>query len=134
MASLLRRFERNQIFSNDEAWLLFRIAALGEAFGWTLLIIGITLERYLLPGNYWSVLLAGRIHGTLFFLYLLATLGLYPNLHWSRGRGLAALLASVPPYGSLIFERWASYRRQRRRLQIYSRSLLCKMLADSLAA
>lgn len=112
MFSLLRKFERNQVFSETDSWMLFRLAAVAEACGWTMLIAGIGCERYILPGNDTPVLLAGKIHGMLFLLYALAAAGLYPTLHWSRKRALLALLASVPPYGSLLFEQWASHARR----------------------
>lgn len=127
--SSLKKFESNQVFNESEAWTLFKLAAIGEAIGWTLLITGLALKRFVVHGNNLPVLLAGRVHGVLFLLYALAGLGLYPNLRWSRRRALVATIASVPPYGSLLFEQWASYRRKNSRLKTYSRSLLLSMLA-----
>jgi integral membrane protein len=108
---LLERFENNTVFTNDEAWGLFRLAAIGEACGWSLLISGIILRHFL--GNNDPVIIAGQIHGMLFFCYAAAALVLYPNLNWSR------LIASVPPYGSLLFEQWASYKRSSTQLNVY---------------
>jgi integral membrane protein len=130
LLSLIRKFESNQVFSEEEAWMLFRIAAILEACGWTLLIIGILFERYILPGNNVSVLLAGRTHGVLFLLYVLAAVGLYPNLNWSRKRSFIALIASVPPYGSLLFEQWAQYIRNRSSFKIYSRCILFALICE----
>jgi len=119
MLSALRKFERNQVLSEGDSWLLFRIAAIAEACGWTMLIAGIACERYLLPGNNITVLIAGKIHGMLFLLYALAAAGLYPTLHWSRKRAFVALVASVPPYGSLLFERWAHHVRRSSQFSTY---------------
>jgi integral membrane protein len=132
MASLLKRFETNNVFRENEAWSLFRLAAIGEAIGWSLLISGILCKQYLLHGNNDPVLFAGQIHGMLFFLYALSSLGLYPSLHWSRRRACIALLASIPPYGSLLFEQWASYKRHRSALQTYSQCIRWMLLLDQL--
>jgi integral membrane protein len=128
--SLLYRFEHNNSFSESEAWSLFRLAAIGEACGWTLLLSGIACKRYLLHGTNDPVLVAGQIHGLLFFLYALASLGLYPSLSWTRRRAFVALLASIPPYGSLLFEQWVSHKRHGAELQIYSYCVMWAMLAE----
>jgi integral membrane protein len=112
---LLNRFESNQVFNLDESWMLFRLAAIIEACGWTLLISGIAVQRFVLAVNNIPVLIAGRIHGIMFLTYALASIGLYPTLRWSRKQAFIALLASVPPYGSIIFEEIARhfyYRKQ----------------------
>jgi integral membrane protein len=127
---LFRKFETNRLFSTDEGWMLFRVAAIGEACGWTLLIIGLAIERYILPGNKIPVLIAGRIHGMLFLLYALAAIGLYPALHWSRWRAVLALAASVPPYGSLVFERWASFLRSSSEFRAFRCCLLLAMVSE----
>lgn len=107
MAALtwLNKFESNRVFTEGEGWALFRIAAITEAVGWTMLILGIMIEK--LTGSHIPVTLAGRTHGMLFVLYMIAAVGLYPTLKWSRLKALVALAASTPPYGSLIFEQWA---------------------------
>lgn len=114
--AVFAKFETNQAFTENEAWGLFKIAAFAEAVGWTLLITGIVLEH--LTGSHAYVAVAGRIHGTLFFGYMAAA-GLYPNLRWNRWQALIALLASVPPYGSLIFEQLASYQRRTNHAKVY---------------
>jgi len=124
---ILYRFEHNQAFTNNEAWFLFRAAAFAEAIGWTLLICGIVIEH--ITGNHDPVAVAGRIHGMLFFAYLAAA-GLYPNLGWGRWRGLIALAASVPPYGSLVFEQWSHYQRRTHHAQIYSRCMALTILTN----
>ena len=132
LSKLLKKFETNRIFLEPEAWSLFKLAAIAEACGWTLLIFGIGFEKYILPGNHLSVLIAGRIHGLLFSCYALSAIGLYPTLGWSRKKALAALLASIPPYGSLAFEQWASYTRQSTYFKTYRQNLLLTYLAGSL--
>lgn len=126
---LLRRFEVTKPFTEAEAWLLFRIAAIAEACGWTLLITGIIISRYLTPHNNTALILAGRTHGMLFLLYLVAAFGLYPSLGWSRWRAIVALAFSVPPYGTLVFERWASAKRHNAGFKSYQHYLLYNVLA-----
>jgi integral membrane protein len=129
MPTFLERFEHNNIFTESEAWSLFRLSAIGEACGWSLLISGILLKQYFRTND--PVLIAGQIHGILFFLYAIAALGLYPNLHWSRKKAFIALVASVPPYGSLLFEQWASYMRDRSEFKAYSQCILWNRVAQA---
>ncbi len=116
LSGVLRSYERFRPFTEGEAWGLFRLAALGEAFGWTLLIIGILLGKYVLPGNPAPVAIAGRIHGTLFLMYIAAVIATSPSQGWSFLRTMVAGIASVPPYGSLMFEQWAAHERRRTHL------------------
>ncbi len=108
--------------------MLFRLSAYAEAGGWTLLLLGMFLKQFVLHGNNGPVLIAGQLHGMLFLGYMLAALGLYPNLRWSRGRAFVALLASVPPYGSLLFEQWAAHQRRTSELRVYRRVWLLTLL------
>lgn len=128
MYKLLRRFETARPFTENEAWLLFRIAAIAEACGWTMLIAGILIERYITPGNDAAVIIAGQTHGMLFFGYMVAALGLYPSLGWSRWRALFALGFGVPPFGSLVFEQWAAYKRRNSGFKTYRHFLLYNVL------
>ena len=124
MLEILRKFETSRPFTEEEAWLLFRIAAVAEALGWTLLITGILIGKYITPHNNTAVLLAGQTHGMLFLTYCVASLGLYPSLGWSRWRSITALTFSVPPYGSLIFELWAASKRRNAGFRSYGQFLL----------
>jgi integral membrane protein len=117
--SILRKFESKSIFTENEAWMLFRLAAFGEAIGWTLLIFGIGWQKFAAGHSGIPVLLAGKIHGMLFLMYMLAAAGLYPALNWPRPKAFVALLASIPPYGSLIFERWSSFDRSNKAFKTF---------------
>jgi integral membrane protein len=101
---LYRRYQSFRPFTDDEAWLLFKLAAIGEAVGWSLLIGGILTQHFLWPTSNIPVLLAGRIHGTLFLIYIIAAIVLAPSLGWSLPRTILAGLCSVPPYGTLAYE------------------------------
>jgi len=127
--NLLRQFEEARPFTENEAWLLFRIAAFGEAIGWTLLIAGILIKHYVTPGNDTAVLIAGQIHGMIFFGYLVAALGLYPSLGWSRWRAMISLAASVPPYGTLAVELYAAHKRSNNGFKTYKQFLIYNAIA-----
>jgi integral membrane protein len=129
--NILQRFERARPFTESDAWLLFRIAAFGEAVGWTLLIAGILVQRYITPGNDTAVLIAGNIHGMIFFVYLVAALGLYPSLGWGRWRAIINLAASVPPYGTLVVEQWAAHTRKNAGFKSYRHFLLYNVLVTA---
>jgi integral membrane protein len=131
MRIFLRRFEDARPFTEEEAWLFFRLAAVAEACGWTLLISGILIGKYITPHNNTAVLLAGQTHGMLFLGYCVASLGLYPSLGWSRWKGIAALIFSVPPYGTLVFERWAALKRRNAGFKTYRHFLLYTALNAS---
>ncbi|HVA10701.1 MAG TPA: DUF3817 domain-containing protein [Candidatus Dormibacteraeota bacterium] len=111
-----KRVAYAQFFTDREAWNLFRLAAFGEAFGWTLLISSIVFKYYVTPGNNIPIDIAGQIHGTLFLIYIAAVVVLHPSLRWSPRRTLVAGLLSVPPYGTLVFEQWEA---RRRRVEAY---------------
>jgi integral membrane protein len=115
----LKRLENMQAFTEQDAWSLFKLAAIGEACGWTMLITSILCKRYVTIGNNIPVLIAGQVHGMLFLVYIVAVVVLYSSLKWSRKRMIVASIASVPPYGSLIFEQWAAYKRRSVALKTY---------------
>ncbi len=130
-ANLFQRFEAARPFTESESWLLFRIAAIAEACGWTLLLTGIVIGKYITPGNDTAVLIAGQTHGMLFLGYLMAALGLYPSLGWSRWKGLFALAFSIPPYGTLVFEQWAARKRRNAGFKTYHHYLLYNVLLQA---
>jgi integral membrane protein len=100
------------IFSDKEAWGIYRLSAFGEAFGWTLLIGSLGAQKYLMHGNKILVSFAGQIHGLLFFAYIAAVLATYASLGWSFKKGFLIGLMSVPPYGTLVAEMWLSRARK----------------------
>ncbi len=109
--AFLEKFERLELFSEREAWMLFRVAAFGEGIGWSLLGSAVLFGNRVLPHGD-AVKIAGQVHGTLFLLYLAITCAAYASLGWSRKRTIIAAAASIPPFGTLVFERWEAYRRQ----------------------
>lgn len=125
----LRRLEATKPFAEHEAWWLFRAAALAEAAGWTILIAGILIRHYQLPGSRIAVPIAGQVHGTIFIAYFGVLLATYSSLNWSRRKFLAAIVAGIPPYGTLAFEQWAAWTRSNKNCRLQFRSIVLHALA-----
>ena len=85
---------------------VFRVAAIAEAVSWTGLLVGMVF-KYLVVGNDIGVTVFGPIHGGLFLLYLAVTALVCRPLGWSIRTRVLAVAASVPPLGTLVFQRWA---------------------------
>jgi integral membrane protein len=124
-----KKIESARVFTDREAWNLFRLAAFGEAFGWTLLISGLAFTHYVTPGNNIAIDIAGQIHGTIFLVYIAAVVVLHPSLGWSPRRTLIAGLVSVPPYGTLVFEQWAAHQRHKEALSTYAQLVVRGVIA-----
>ncbi|HET9098544.1 MAG TPA: DUF3817 domain-containing protein [Candidatus Saccharimonadales bacterium] len=117
-------------FTREEAFMLFNIAAIAEAIGWTLLITGIIISKYITPGNDIAVQLAGHVHGVLFLFYVTAVIMLSPSLNFSFRRQVVAAACSVPPFGTLIFELWYSNDRRMREVTNIQSLLTYKQLLE----
>lgn len=129
--AFLSKLEAIQPFNEPQAWGLYKIAALSEAVGWTILITGILIRHYRLAGYRYAVPIAGQIHGTIFLVYFGVLLATYSSLRWSRTKFIAAALAGVPPYGTLVFEQWAVRQRQTKLLEAYFWSIALVVLTHS---
>jgi integral membrane protein len=85
----------------------FRVVAVAEALSWLGLMIGMYV-KYVPETTELGVQIFGPIHGGIFVAYVVAALVAARVLRWSIGTTLLALVASVPPLASVVFERWAS--------------------------
>lgn len=86
------------------AW--YRAAAFAEAVTWLGLLVGMAV-KYVGSGADTGVQVFGMIHGVVVLGYVAVCLLVARQLRWG-GRTLAlALLASVPPFGTVVFETWA---------------------------
>jgi integral membrane protein len=128
--TLARKLDATRPFTENEAWNLFRLAAFGEAIGWTILIIGIAIKHSSLSVHAYAVPIAGRIHGTLFILYFAALLAIATSVRWSRLRFVIALLVSIPPFGTLAFEQYLAHKRRDQAARTYFRNKLLAHLTD----
>lgn len=98
-----------RIFVPTNSLRLFRAAALLEAVSWAGLLTGMFF-KYVVVQNEIGVKIFGPIHGGLFILYVLAVLLVRERLVWTGRVTLLALVASVPPFATLVFERWVTRR------------------------
>lgn len=87
----------------------FRLVAVAEALSWVGLLLGMFL-KYVVDLGEGGVPVFGAVHGAVFVGYLLLALWVARPLGWSPGTVALALVASVPPFGSVVFERWAARR------------------------
>ena len=86
---------------------LFRVVAVAEALSWVGLLIGMYV-KYVPETTELGVKIFGPIHGGIFVAYVLVALLAARAFRWSAGTTLLALVASVPPLATVVFERWAS--------------------------
>ncbi|EHR62598.1 DUF3817 domain-containing protein [Saccharomonospora cyanea] len=91
---------------SNKAAVLFRVVAIAEAFSWTGLLVGMFL-KYVVELGEGGVPVLGMVHGVLFVLYLVTTLAVARPLGWRFGTVVLALLASIPPLFTWLFEKWA---------------------------
>jgi integral membrane protein len=85
----------------------FRAIAIAEAVSWAGLLAGMAL-KYGPPGNEIGVQVFGPLHGALFLIYIVVAFVTWPVVRWSTPVGLVAMFAAVPPFGTIVFERWAT--------------------------
>ncbi|BAH49413.1 DUF3817 domain-containing protein [Rhodococcus opacus] len=86
----------------------FRFVAILEAFTWLGLLIGMAFKYLPADGNEIGVKIFGPIHGGVFVLYLLVSLWTARKLSWNLVTIFWALVASVPPFGTVVYEVWAA--------------------------
>ncbi|MFD5829078.1 DUF3817 domain-containing protein [Lentzea sp. NPDC060358] len=85
----------------------FRIFALAEAISWAGLLLGMFF-KYVVVQNEIGVKIFGPIHGAVFVAFILVTLMARDPLKWDVRTLVIGLLSSIPPFGTVIFERWAA--------------------------
>ncbi|ANZ38173.1 export protein [Lentzea guizhouensis] len=85
----------------------FRILALAEAVSWAGLLLGMFF-KYVVVQNEIGVKIFGPIHGFIFVAFILVTLMAKDPLRWDARTLVLGLLSSIPPFGTVIFERWAA--------------------------
>jgi integral membrane protein len=83
-----------------------RWAAVAEAITWALLLTGMFL-KYVTRTTELGVQVFGMVHGVVFIAYCLATGLLWVDQRWPVSRLALGLLAAVPPFATVPFERYA---------------------------
>ncbi|KAA9155764.1 DUF3817 domain-containing protein [Amycolatopsis acidicola] len=92
---------------SSKAALVFRVAAVAEAFSWAGLLIGMILKYGFHTSHEGGVPVLGMVHGVIFVLYVITSLSVFKPLGWRPKTLLLALLASIPPLFTWWFETWA---------------------------
>jgi integral membrane protein len=110
-------YDKTHWFTDEEAWGVFRFFAILETVGWTLLIFAIVYRRLGLPEADSVVSFAGHLHGMGFVLYFIFVLLVARSMEWGIWRIGIAVVAGMPPYGSIIFEQLMS--RYRKKQPVY---------------
>jgi integral membrane protein len=88
---------------------LFRTVAVAEAVTWALLLGGMFL-KYVTETTEVGVSIGGMLHGVVFIAYCLTTVVVAVDQKWSAGRTLLGLVASIPPFFTVLFDRYAERR------------------------
>lgn len=106
--------DMDHIFTDREAWFLFRWAAWLETVGWTCLLIGILFQVAHWPGDTWLLPIGGSLHGMFVIAYMLVAFFAHRSFRrkWSLPKLLIAEVINMIPYGALVFELREAYLRQ----------------------
>lgn len=89
--------------------ILFRRVAIAEAITWALLLAGMFL-KYVTETTELGVRIFGMVHGVVFIAYGLTTLLVWIDQRWSFKQGALGLLAAIPPFFTIWFDRGAEKR------------------------
>ncbi|MFI5835695.1 DUF3817 domain-containing protein [Micromonospora sp. NPDC051300] len=93
-----------------DGWVrAFVVAAIAEACSWAALLAGMAV-KYGPPRDEIGVQVFGPIHGGLFVAYGLLVLVVARRRRWSLVQTGLALASAVPPFATVLFERWARRR------------------------
>lgn len=82
------------------------VTATVEAITWAGLLVGMILKR-VLDVTEVGVQVFGPLHGAAFIAYTVSAILAWRAQRWSAATGSLALVASLPPFGTVLFHRWA---------------------------
>lgn len=83
----------------------FRFVAVAEAITWLALLVAMFFKWVL--GHSEAVAVPGMVHGIVFIVFVLTSLVTARQLRWSMSITGLALISSIPPFGTIVFEWWA---------------------------
>lgn len=95
-----------QIFDLSTTAKRFRFVAIAEAVTWLALLIAMFFKWVL--GHEEAVRIPGMVHGVVFVVFCVVALLTARQLKWSLLVTALALVSSIPPFGTLVFEWWAA--------------------------
>lgn len=110
---LREMYDKTHWFTDKEAWGVYRFAAYVEAGFWAFFILTMIYGALELPQKE-SVVMYGRsIWGTAYGVYVIFVLISVRSMEWRFEKTAAAVLAGIPPFGSLLFVRAVKKQRQK---------------------
>lgn len=86
----------------------FRFVAIAEAVSWLGLLISMGFKYIPAHGNPIGVHVFGMIHGLIFIAFVVMSFVAARALKWTPLVTFAALLSSLPPFCTVVFEMWAA--------------------------
>ncbi|MFW0796504.1 DUF3817 domain-containing protein [Gordonia sp. CPCC 205515] len=95
----------SQLFDLSTPAKRFRLVAIAEAITWLALLIAMFFKWVL--GHTEAVAVPGMVHGIVFVVFVLVSLLTARQLRWSLSVTGLALISSIPPFGTIVFEWWA---------------------------
>lgn len=95
-----------QIFDLSTTAKRFRFVAIAEAITWLALLIAMFFKWVL--GHEEAVRIPGMVHGIVFVVFCIVALITARALKWNLVVTGLALVSSIPPFGTLVFEWWAA--------------------------
>lgn len=103
----------DSIFTDREAWALFKWTAWGETIGWTMLLIGILFRALGWPGESWLLPIGGSLHGMFVIAYMGAVFAVHRSFRrkWSTSKMIVAELINAIPYAVLVLEQLEAHHR-----------------------
>lgn len=85
---------------------LFRTVAIAEALTWAGLLVGMNL-KWVVQSTEVGVKIFGPIHGVTVIIYVLTVVYARSCFRWDVRTLLLAVIASVPPFATVVFGIWA---------------------------
>jgi integral membrane protein len=98
--------ENDDMTGTNRIIRMLGMTATVEAVTWAGLLVGVILKRVLEVSEL-GVQVFGPLHGAAFIAYCVSAVLTWRVRQWSMATGSLALLASLPPFGTVVFHRWA---------------------------
>lgn len=102
--SFRRAYDLMHLFTDKEAWGIYRFAAFVEAGIWGFFVATVIYQLAGLPLGAEVFRFGRSILGVAIVVYSILTILAVRSMEWGFGRVVLALVAGVMPFGSLVFE------------------------------
>lgn len=99
------------LLTRNPALRLLRIVGFAEAISWLLLLF-IAMPLKYMAGQPYMVSIVGAAHGALFILYILQLIFVKFKMKWEWMFVIKGFIASIFPFGTLIYDRKLREREQ----------------------